>query len=151
MPDWQLTNVVDGQAPECDAVRGWLREFNLAANPPFMELVQRPQNEARPLVVIATDDSGVVGGLLAETQLAWLKVSIMAVAPKRRSQGIGAALLAEAEHQAITRGCRRAYVDTMEYQAPQFYVKQGYEIVGRLEDWDSHSHAKLFLTKLLSV
>ena len=37
----------------------------------------------------------------------------------------------------------------MDYQAPDFYESLGYTITGRLDDWDSHGHAKLFLVKRL--
>lgn len=90
-----------------------------------------------------------MGGLFAETQLSWLRISIMAVSPEWRSQGIGAALLAEAEREAIVRGCKYAYVDTMQYQAPRFYLAHGFVIAGQIPDWDSHGHAKLYLSKRL--
>jgi GNAT superfamily N-acetyltransferase len=128
-----------------------LREFNLATNPQFMELRQLPKHAARPLIITASEGQEIVGGLIGETQLAWLKISIMAVAPERRRQGVGAALSAEAERHAVERGCRRAYVDTMDYQAPQFYLAHGYELTGRLDDWDSHGHAKLFFVKCLTA
>jgi GNAT superfamily N-acetyltransferase len=96
-----------------------------------------------PQVTIKPTDAG----LFAETQLAWLRISVMAVSPERRSQGLGTALLAEAERQAAGRGCKYAYVDTMQYQAPHFYQKRGFALAGSIPDWDSHGHTKLFLTK----
>jgi GNAT superfamily N-acetyltransferase len=148
-PRWSLTSVPDASAPGCDLVCQWLREYNWAVNPDFMEQRQQPENEARSLVLLATVDSRVVGGLFAEAQFAWLRISIMAVDPAHRSRGIGAGLLAEAERQAIARGCKYAYVDTMEYQAPRFYLANGYVIVGQIPDWDSRGHAKLYFTKRL--
>ncbi len=68
---------------------------------------------------------------------------------KRSGQGIGARMLQLAEAEAIRRGCQYAYVDTMDYQAPDFYQRLGYTIAGQLDDWDSHGHAKLFLVKKL--
>jgi GNAT superfamily N-acetyltransferase len=147
--EWNLANVADTLAPGCDLVRQWLREHNWTANPDFMEQLQQPEHQARPLVLLATANSGVVGGLFAETQLAWLRVSIMAVSPEWRSQGIGAALLSKAEQQAIVRGCKYAYADTMEYQAPRFYLAHGFGIVGQIPDWDSRGHTKLYLSKRL--
>ena len=73
----------------------------------------------------------------------------MAVNPEWRSRGIGAALLGEAEQQAVARGCKYAYVDTMDYQAPRFYQTRGFGIVGQIPDWDSHGHAKLYFSKRL--
>lgn len=147
--NWSIASVPDPSAPGCDLVRQWLREYNLSANPAFMEQVQQPEHQARPLVLLASDGSHVVGGLFAETQLAWLRISIMAVHPDSRSQGIGTALLAEAERQAMARGCKYIYVDTMEYQAPRFYLAHGFTTAGEIPDWDSHGHSKLHLWKRL--
>ena len=149
MSDWQIAAVPDDSATGCDLVRQWLREHNWAVNPDFMAQLQEEAHQSRPLVLLASSDSGVIGGLFAETRFAWLRISIMAVAPERRSQGIGGALLAEAERIAIARGCKSAYVDTMEYQSPRFYLARGYSIVGELRDWDSRGHTKFFLTKRL--
>ncbi|MDP1586931.1 MAG: GNAT family N-acetyltransferase [Prosthecobacter sp.] len=149
--NWTLTNVTDTSMPDCDIVREWLRGHNWAVNPGFMQKLQQPEHEAKPLVLLAMADDRVVGGLFAETQLSWLRISIMAVSPESRSQGIGAALLAEAERQAVDRGCKHAYVDTMEYQAPRFYQTHGFMIVGQIPDWDSHGHQKLYLSKPLHV
>lgn len=148
-PDWSIARVADTSAPGCDLVWQWLREYNWSANPAFMGQLQQPEHQARPLVLLATAGSHVVGGLFAETQLAWLRISIMAVAPQWRSQGIGAALLADAERQAIALGCKYAYVDTMQHQAPRFYLAHGFATVGEIPDWDSHGHTKLHLTKSL--
>ena len=112
-----------------------------------MEQLQQPEHQAQPLVLLATAHSRVVGGIFAETQLAWLRISIMAVSPEWRSRGIGTTLLAEAERQAIARGCKYAYADTMEYQAPRFYLAHGFAVVGEIPDWDSHGHRKFHLSK----
>ena len=107
-------------------------------------------DQARPLVLLAENDDRHVGGLIAETQFAWLRISIMAVDPEFRLRGLGAALLAEAERLAADRGCKYCYVDTMEYQAPGFYRKRGYAVVGEIPDWDSRGHAKFHLMKRLT-
>ncbi|WP_395743562.1 GNAT family N-acetyltransferase [Prosthecobacter sp.] len=146
---WTLLQTEDTSAPGCDLVRQWLREHNWAVNPAFMEKWQQPENAARPLILLAHSGDAVVGGLLAETQLSWLRISIMSVHPDWRSQGIGAALLAEAERLALERGCKYVYVDTMDYQAPRFYLSHGFQIVGQIPDWDSHGHSKMYLSKSL--
>ena len=141
----------DTSAAGCHLVRQWLREHNSAANPKFMELLQQPEHEVQTLVLLASNDTGVVGGLFAETRFAWLRISIIAVRPENRSQGIGAALLADAEREGAARGCEHAYVETMEYQAPRFYLAHGYRVVGEIPNWDSQGHRKYFLTKNLAT
>jgi GNAT superfamily N-acetyltransferase len=115
-----------------------------------MEQLQQPEHQLCPLVLLASNNEQVIGGLFAETQLAWLRLSIMSVHPDWRSQGIGAALLAAAENQAIARGCKYAHVDTMQYQAPRFYLAHGFTLIGEIPDWDSRGHSKLHLIKRLS-
>lgn len=148
---WSLTNVSDTSAPGCDLVRQWLREHNWAVNPSFMEQLQQPEHAAQPLILLTHANGEVIGGLFAETQLLWLRISIMSVHPEWRSQGIGTALLAEAERVAVERGCKHVYVDTMDYQAPQFYLSHGFKIVGQIPDWDSHSHSKMYFSKDLHL
>jgi len=149
-PSLKISAVADTSAAGCYLVRQWLREYNWTINRDFMEQLQRTENATLPLILLANNDEGVVGGIFAETRLAWLRIAIMAVRPDDRSRGIGTALLVEAERQAIARGCRHAYVDTMEYQAPRFYTNRGYRISGEIPDWDSQGHRKLFLTKWLA-
>jgi GNAT superfamily N-acetyltransferase len=133
-----------------EAICDELRRFNIENNRVFFAARELPANAARPLYAAARDHNGrLLGGLLAETQFAWMKLSIMAVIPAARGQGIGSRLLAAAETEALVRGCRHAYADTMQYQAPAFYEKFGYKLVGTLEDWDSHGHAKFLFVKEL--
>jgi hypothetical protein len=74
----ELEQVPDDSAAGCDLVRQWLREHNLATNPTFMDLIQQPEHDARTLVLLAKEAAQIVGGLIAETQLSWLRISIMA-------------------------------------------------------------------------
>jgi GNAT superfamily N-acetyltransferase len=133
-----------------EAIESVLGRFNQENNAAYWAAREMPANAPKALNVVARDKAArVLGGLLAETQFSWLKISIMAVAPQFRGRGIGRDLLAVAETEAVKRGCRYSYVDTMEYQAPEFYLKQGYEVAGRLENWDSHGHAKFHFVKRL--
>ena len=147
LPEWDLSVHTRADAPGSGSVLRWLREHNQTVNPEYMRKLHQPEHHAAPLVVVAESAEDVLGGLLGETSLAWLKINIMAVDARWRRQGIGSALLAEAEKQARQRGCRHAYVDTMCYQAPEFYLQQGYQQVGEIPDWDSHGHAKKIFRK----
>lgn len=142
-PPWHITSAPNDDAPECDLIREWLRQHNWSANGDFMQKWSAPEHAAKPLVLLAKASDGVViGGLLAHTQLSWLCISIMSVHPDWRGHGIGAGLLAEAERIAIERGCIHAHVDTMSYQAPEFYLRSGYRIAGEFPDWDSHDQRR---------
>ena len=131
-----------------ETVHRWLREYNTSANPDFFAALDRGGSE--PLFITAqASDRSVLGGLLGNTLLKWLRIDIVAVAPAVRRSGIGRLLMTEAERHAQKRGCSAAYVDTMSYQSPEFYRRLGYSEVGRTPNWDSHGHTKYYFTKHL--
>ena len=113
-------------------------------------------NEARvgadghtPLNLVEYDADGtVIGGLLGGTYWGWMYVDILWVDEKHRQKGIGSKLLAEAEREALRRGCHHVHLDTMSWQAPDFYQKHGYEVIGILPDIPS-GHQKYLLQKTL--
>ena len=138
----------DPTPDEQEQVLSWLRSFNADANPQFMRSLE--DGASRDFFIVARDDDGsVIGGLRGTFLHSWLKVDVMAVSPDHRRQGIGRKLVEEAEAMGAQRGCRYSYVDTMSFQAPDFYFSLGYEESGRLRNWDSHGHDKIFLTKTL--
>lgn len=89
----------------------------------------------RPLALYARDDQGeLAGGLLGSTYWGWLSIDILWIREDMRGQGLGSRLLSSAEEEARRRGCRRAHVDTVDFQAPEFYLRHGYTQWGMLED-----------------
>lgn len=50
-------------------------------------------------------------------------MDILWVDEKYRKMGIGSKLLEAAEEEAVRRGCHSGHVDTMSWQAPEFYKK----------------------------
>jgi GNAT superfamily N-acetyltransferase len=137
-----------GQMPaeELSAVHGWMRGHNVERNGPFMRAMDA--GAETPLSFVAADAEGrVVGGLTGTVRLKWLLVDILVVAPHARGSGVGSALLRAAEDEGRRRGCAYGHLTGMTYHSPEFYVKRGWRIVGRIDDWDSHGHAKHFLVK----
>jgi len=79
--------------------------------------------------VVAVEDGRVVGTcrLVFDDQLA--RLGRMAVEPDRRGQGIGAALLAKAEHEARAAGARRIRLHA-QTSARSLYERGGFEAQG---------------------
>lgn len=87
------------------------------------------------LNIVEYDDSGnVIGGILGGTYWSWMHIDILWVDEKFRKQGIGSKLLQAAEDEARRRGAHSVHVDTMSWQAPDFYKKHGYKIISELND-----------------
>ncbi len=62
----------------------------------------------------------------------WCHIDILWVDEKYRKQGLESKLLEAAETEARARSCHSVHVDTMSWQAPDFYKKHGYKIIGEL-------------------
>ncbi len=87
------------------------------------------------LNIVEYDDSGnVIAGILGGTYWGWMHVDILWVDEKFRKRGIGSKLLQAAEDEARRRGAHSVHVDTMSWQAPDFYKKHGYKIISELND-----------------
>lgn len=87
----------------------------------------------KSLTLFVRDATGqTVGGLLGFTLGTWLHIEILWLDERIRGNGHGRRLLRRAEDEARTRGCHVVDVRTFDFQAPQFYEKQGYERFGQL-------------------
>ena len=75
-------------------------------------------------------------------------VDILWVHEDHRGKGIGSMLLAEAEKEAKARGCHHVHLDTMSWQAPEFYKKHGYTVIGILPDIPEGNQKYLLMKEL---
>jgi 8-oxo-dGTP pyrophosphatase MutT (NUDIX family)/GNAT superfamily N-acetyltransferase len=80
------------------------------------------------------DERGaIMAGLVGSTYAGWLFVADLWVHAELRRRGIGRQLLAMAEHRAIELGCHSARLDTLSFQAPEYYPRFGYRVFGALD------------------
>jgi GNAT superfamily N-acetyltransferase len=88
----------------------------------------------RALAVTVHDpDSGeLVGGLLGRTSLGLFFLDLFYLPERMRRGGTGSAMLRMAEVEAGRRGCRAATLITVNFQAPEFYARHGWEEFGRI-------------------
>ncbi|WP_026888842.1 GNAT family N-acetyltransferase [Clostridium beijerinckii] len=63
-----------------------------------------------------------------------------------RGEGIGMRLLDEVEKIAIKKGCTLIHLDTFDFQAKDFYIKQGYEVFGILDNCPE-GHKRYYMKK----
>ena len=126
---------------EIDFVRGSLLQFN-------NNCVGNDYHT--PLNFVEYDaDGNIIAGILGGTYWGWMYVDILWVREDHRGKGMGTKLLSEAEKEAVRRGCHHVHLDTMSWQAPEFYKKQGYEVIGVLPDIPSGNQKYLLIKALL--
>lgn len=80
---------------------------------------------------------------------AWCYLTDLFVEQPYRGDGLGAQLLARLEERFRSFGVQHIYTWTAGYEAPGFYLKQGYEIFAELEQWYHSGHARVGLRKKL--
>ena len=97
---------------------------------------KREEAESEPLNLYVEDEKGnLLAGLVAETFGNWLEIEYLFVKEELREQGIGSKLLEQAESEVKNRNCRFAFVNTYQFQAPDFYKSHGYKEVFTLQNY----------------
>lgn len=102
-----------------------------------------------PIALLVRDENGeIVGGLYAKLFYQWLFIDLLSVPEQARGQGLGSKLMQMAEELARDRKCVGLWLDTFEFQAPEFYRKHGYSEVGHIADYPP-GHKHFFFQKRL--
>jgi GNAT superfamily N-acetyltransferase len=136
--------LTDAATPEDEAVIGdGLGAYNLE---------KAGYRDYRPLAVLVADPATreIVGGLYGSTSMGLLRIDRFFLPEKLRKQGLGSRVLAAAEEEGVRRGCSRAVLSTLSFQAPGFYKRQGWQVLGRI-DCDPPGHTRLMMTKKLAA
>ena len=109
---------------DIEEVYSKLKQYNLS---------KRECSENVPVGIFYEESDGrKAAGLTGEIFGNWLCIKYLWVSEELRRQGIGSQLLKMAENEAVRRGAKYAFVDTFDFQAPDFYTKHGYSQVFRL-------------------
>ena len=108
-----------------------------------------PDNHELLNIVEYNNSGNIIAGILGGTYWGWMHIDILWVDENHRRQGLGSQLLETAESEAIKRGCHSVHVDTMSWQAPDFYKKHGYEIISELNDIPNENKKYHLIKKLI--
>lgn len=141
MQQIQDNYVLTGLCTDEDAayVRNGLKEYNRHASPSAQ--TSEPVN-----ILVKNKEGDVLGGILAGVYRFVMYVEILWIHEQHRKAGIGRRLLAEIERKAKEKGCSLIHLDTFNFQAPDFYLKNGFEIFGVLEGYPE-GEKRYFLKK----
>lgn len=132
-------------AEDRDFIRKKVIEYNNASLPGE----NKSQFEQMSFIV-RNEAEEIIGGLTATGFWRHLHIDFLWVDPAARGKRIAAKLMAQAEVYARSKGHRLIIVDTLSFQAPEFYKKQGYSEFGVINDFPeghSHHHFEKWLTE----
>ena len=136
--NYRVTDHVTNE--DVDEIHRELKKYNLS---------KREPSEDVPLGVFLEDSEGKKkAGLTGETFGNWLSIKYLWVSEEIRGQGVGSQLLKGAEEEAVSRGAKYVFVDTFSFQAPEFYMKHGYEEVFYLFDYPYTGSRYYFIKEL---
>jgi len=102
----------------------------------------------RVCYALRSTNQEIVGGALGEIFWDWLHLDLMWIRDELRGHGYGYHLLLAIEEEASKRGAKNVFLDTFSFQAPEFYLRQGYRVYGELADFPP-GHRRFFMTKAL--
>lgn len=80
------------------------------------------------------ESNNVRGGILGEVCWNWLEIHTLMIDKDIRKLGYGTKLLLEVEKIALEKNCDFIKVDTLSFQALDFYKKHGYQEFGILDN-----------------
>jgi GNAT superfamily N-acetyltransferase len=105
----------------------------------------------KPLAVMVHDpETGdAAGGLLGRISMGLFFLDLFYLPEHLRGSGMGSRALNMAEEEARRRGCKAATLVTVNFQAPDFYARHGWEEFGRISS--APGVERIFMRKTLAA
>lgn len=97
------------------------------------------------------EDSISLGGIIGVIDSAFgtLKIEYLAVEKEARGKNVGKELVESIEEIAKLEGCNFSFVETVNFSAPNFYKKIGYQLMYELENYPMKGITNYFFYKNL--
>lgn len=107
-------------------------------------------SKSEPFALMVKDENGeILGGLYGRMIFRWMFIELLSVPEQGRGQGIGSKLMAQAEALAREKNCYGLWLDTFDFQAPEFYRKLGFSQFGEIVDYPPGHKRHYFQKRLI--
>ncbi|WP_394201320.1 GNAT family N-acetyltransferase [Shewanella waksmanii] len=135
---WPMTVIEQQDDAIFEQLVAGVRRFNVA---------NMGEERSQPLMVVVHNDEGeLIGGVAGRTIYRNFLIEVVWVDKSYRGTGLGRQLMQRAETLAKSRHCVIAQLDTLGFQALDFYQKLGFEVIGEVPELSS-SPARYFMLK----
>ena len=129
---------------ECERISDEVMHFNARAVP----FTQKETPIFKRYVI--KDNNAVIAGINAVIyHWGMLYIDELFVSEAYRHKKLGTYLMNKVEHEAKAIGATLSHLDTFDFQAKDFYLKQGYKVFGVLDDCPQ-GHKRYYLSKMLN-
>lgn len=106
-----------------------LFKYNLSYFPKDLE------GRYEEICLFLKDDNDIIrGGITSEICWNWLEIHTFMIDEDIRKSGYGTKLLTELEKIALEKECDFIKVDTLSFQALDFYKMNGYQVFGSIDN-----------------
>jgi len=107
-------------------------------------------SKSEPFALMVKYENGeILGGLYGRMIFRWMFIELLSVPEQGRGQGIGSKLMAQAEALAREKNCYGVWLDTFDFQAPEFYRKLGFSQFGEIVDYPPGHKRHYFQKRLI--
>ena len=130
---------------DSDYIRKKVIEHNLSKLP---DDVKHPVKNIS--FILRDEEDEILGGITGTIFGYHLHIDFLWVDESLRGKGYGKQLLEHIEEIAQKNKCNLIQLDTFSFQAPNFYQKYGYEIIGVIEEHPTKDHKQYYLSKRLT-
>lgn len=91
-------------------------------------------------LLLKNAEGETLGGIVGDICWNWLEIHYLILDEQVRGLGYGSKLLLEIEEIAREKSCDFIKLDTLSFQALDFYLKYGYEVYGTIHNAGGHTH-----------
>jgi GNAT superfamily N-acetyltransferase len=107
-----------------------------------------PLEEERYTFIVLDNESfvGCSSGILNDNK-EWFYLTDLFIEKEYRGKGLGAEVLNRLEQKAAKVGVKHIWTWTAGYEAPDFYLHQGYRVFAEMKEWFVSGHSRVGFVK----
>lgn len=111
------------------------------------KIVPELEQEYQQISFVYESEGVVLGRIVGFIHWDHLQIELFYVSNNTQGQGIGTKLLNHVESIAKQQSKSYIFLETMSFNAPKFYEKHGYEVVGKIVNSPMENQIRFFYKK----